>query len=84
MGSFTLHALDDELDYQLSIEAKRQKKSKNQLVKEILARHLGMPDKNGSYEDDYSEFCGLWSAAEAADFNRIQKENNRIDDGEWT
>ena len=82
MSSFTIHALDHNLDQRLSLEAKRSRKSKNQFVKDILARSLGMP-VDGKYTDDYREFCGLWSAAEMAAFNASQAENSRVDFGDW-
>jgi len=82
MSSITIHALDHNLDQRLSLEAKRSKKSKNQLVKDLLARSLGM-SVDGKYADDYREFCGLWSASEFAAFNASQAENSRVDPADW-
>ncbi len=82
MSSITIHDLDHELDRKLSEEAQRSKKSKNQLIKDFLARALGLPTQ-GRYSDDYREFCGLWSAADLRAFNRIQAENSRIDEADW-
>lgn len=82
MSSITIHALDADLDRRLSEEARRSKKSKNQLVKGLLTRSLGMP-VDGRYADDYREFCGLWSAGELAAFNGSQAENSSIDAADW-
>jgi ABC-type phosphate/phosphonate transport system substrate-binding protein len=82
MSSITIHALDSELDQRLTEEARSRKKSKNQLVKELLARSLGMR-VDGRYADDYREFCGLWSAGELAAFNTTQTENSRVDAMDW-
>lgn len=82
MSSFTIHNLDADIDMQLTIEAKKNKKSKNQLIKELLAKSLGLAVQN-SYVDDYGEFCGLWSAEEAREFTAAQEDNNRIDNEEW-
>ncbi len=82
MGSITIHAMDEGLDRRLAEEARRGKKSKNQLVKELLARSLGLRSES-RYADDYREFCGLWSAEEAAAFNAAQADNSRIDLADW-
>jgi hypothetical protein len=82
MSSITIHSLDTELDSKLTAEARRRKTSKNRLVKEILARSLGMPEK-GRYADDYREFCGVWTVEERAAFERGQGDNSRIDDEDW-
>jgi len=78
MSSITIHALEPALDQRLSEEARLHRKSKNQLVKDLLARSLGMP-VDGKYADDFREFCGLWSVEELAAFNAAQTENSSVD-----
>ena len=82
MTSITIHKIDSYLDQRLTEEAKRRKTSKNSLVKELLARSLGLPVK-GKLSDDYSEFCGLWTAEERAEFEARQTENSKSDPEEW-
>ncbi len=82
MGSITIHNLDAALDRKLSDEAKRRKTSKNRLVKELLAASLGLP-VDGSFSDEYREFCGIWAAEELEEFNASQTENRRIDEEDW-
>ena len=82
MSSITIHALDVDLDLRLTEEAKRNKKSKNKLVKELLAHSLGMAS-GGSFSDDYREFCGLWNPGERAVFEAVQVENSRVDEADW-
>ncbi|HKJ84639.1 MAG TPA: hypothetical protein VKA06_01115 [Spirochaetia bacterium] len=79
--SFTVHDIDPELDQKLTDRARRENLSKNQLVKRILGRAMGV--STGGPEDDYREFLGAWSAQEKAAFDRQQKDNERIDDREW-
>jgi hypothetical protein len=57
--------------------------SKNNLVKELLARSLGLPI-NGKLPDDYSEFCGLWTESEYEQFNANQRGNSRVDSEDWS
>jgi hypothetical protein len=82
MSSITIHALDPAIDSRLTEEARRSKKSKNQLVKDILARALGLPSEE-KFADDYREFCGIWTAAQRAEFDASQAGNQRVDDGDW-
>jgi ABC-type phosphate/phosphonate transport system substrate-binding protein len=82
MSSITIHDLDHELDRKLTEEARRSRKSKNQVVKDFLARALGM-QVHGRYSDDYGEFCGRWSEDELKTFNRLQAENSKIDATDW-
>ena len=82
MASFTIHSIEPELDEKLTAEAKRRNTSKNRLVKELLARSLGMR-VHGEVTDDYREFCGLWSAEEHAEFMSRQEDNACVDAGDW-
>ena len=83
MSSFTVHEVDSELDRRLTEEARRRNTSKNRLVKEILARALGLSAES-KRPDDYQEFCGVWSAQEFAEFSSGQAENSTIDPEQWT
>lgn len=82
MSSFTIHSVDEELNRRLSEEAMRRKTSKNKLVKDLLARSLGMRTEGKLY-DDYREFCGLWSEQESKEFDARQEDNSRVDPEEW-
>jgi hypothetical protein len=82
MSSITIHAIDAELDRRLSEEARRRKKSKNALVKDLLARSLGLPTESAETEE-YAEFFGLWSDEERLAFEAASADNERIDEAEW-
>lgn len=82
MSSITIHEIDDSLNERLTRESRRQKKSKNQLIKELLAKEMGLPTGQG-YADDYREFCGLWTAEEARQFTLTQADNSTVDPEDW-
>ena len=82
MSSLTIHDIDVDLDLRLTDEAKRNKKSKNQLIKDALAHSVGMTT-DGKYADDYREFCGIWTAGERETFDAFQADNSRLDEGDW-
>jgi len=80
--SFTIHDIDKKLDARLSQRARMSGKSKNKLVKDILAQALGLPTEDG-LTDDYGEFCGVWTEAEAKEFEDIQADNRKTDPRDW-
>lgn len=82
MASITIHSIDAALNERLTQESRRRNKSKNQLIKELLSREMGLP-VGDSYADDYREFCGVWTAAEAAEFEKSQADNTRLDPEDW-
>ncbi len=82
MASITIHDIDRRLNERLTDESRRRNRSKNQLIKEILSKEMGLP-VGGSYADDYREFCGVWTAAEAAEFAESQRELERVDPEDW-
>jgi len=82
MASLTIHDIETELNERLSAAARRSGKSKNAYIKEVLAREMGVP-VNGAYADDYSEFVGVWTAAEAREFADTQAGNSAVDPGDW-
>ena len=79
MSSITIHALDPELDRRLSAKAKHEGKSKNLLVKECLAKAVGL----GPYDHEYDEFCGVWTSEESAAYMAVTKDHSHIDAEEW-
>jgi hypothetical protein len=82
MSSITIHEIDPVLDRRLSSVAKERGKSKNLLVKELLASALGLAVQ-GKYTDDYREFCGLWTREEAEQFESAVVDNAVVDPSDW-
>ncbi len=80
--SFTIHGVDRELDDKLTERARRERISKNRLVKIILSQAMGLAGPNGERED-YREFLGAWSSADKAIFEEAQIENQRVDGNDW-
>lgn len=82
MSSFTIHMIDHELDTKLSAEAKKRGTSKNNLVKDLLAEALGIARHNAA-NDDYRSFCGVWTAAERAEFEAGIEDVRTIHPEDW-
>ena len=83
MSSITIHSIEPDLNERLNKLAKTKGKSKNRLIKEILAHSVGaadLPEKT----NEYHQFCGLWSREEYERFSSRQDSNSRIDPEDWT
>ncbi len=76
--AFTIHGLDKELDERLTERARHERTSKNQLVKRLLARAMGLESGNPA-PDDYGEFLGRWTKDDVDEFERRQSDNGRVD-----
>lgn len=82
MGSFTIHSLDQELDRRLSESARERKTSKNNLIKSLLSKALGVPGTEQD-SDEYGEFCGLWTEDEVREFQEKWNGSGSVDPGDW-
>lgn len=76
MGSISIRNVDGQLAEKLKKQAKASKKSVNQLVLDILKRHLGL-EKEKRYTRQYDDLDMLFGRWSEGDFKRIQ---GKIDD----
>ena len=84
MKSITIHDLDDSLEVLLEQTAKDHGLSLNRTVKMLLRKALGLePNGDGERRADFAEFCGGWSKADAAEFERHTKDFRKIDPRDW-
>ena len=85
MGSISIRNVDERVAKKLKQQAKKSKKSVNQLVLEILSRHVGLEKEQRFTRtfDDLDMLFGRWSEA---DYKYIQgriNEERRIDEELW-
>jgi hypothetical protein len=53
-------------------------------IKILLRQALGLEEQhNGDRRADFAEFCGGWSKAEAAEFERNTKDFRKVDPRDW-
>lgn len=83
-ATLTIHAVDDPLSKRLAALAKREKKSLNQTMKDILAGHFGLrPSGSARPKNDIMRFCGVLTPADAKALHKAQAPFGRIDPEEW-
>jgi len=84
MKSITIHNLDDSLDALIEAKAREEGLSLNKTVKLLLRRALGLgPAGPTDRKTDFAEFCGVWSQAEKAEFDKNTKDLRAIDRRDW-
>ena len=84
MKSLTLHNIDEPLLTLVRENARIQKKSINQYLKEIIEHSLGYKKTSTpKYHDDFNGLCGVWSIDERFEFDDHVKEFEHIDQEDW-
>jgi hypothetical protein len=84
MNTFTIHALGPAVEKQIRAKARKDGKSLNQTLKELLAASVGVtPKPAAEAQTDFAEFCGIWSAKEAAAFQAATADLETVDKADW-
>ncbi|GAB1481889.1 hypothetical protein MASR2M78_07040 [Treponema sp.] len=81
MKSITIHDLDDDLSQRIESYATERKLSLNKSIKQILRSALGLSSSTKTYAD-FTDLCGVWSAAEAQEFENAIKDLEEIEENE--
>lgn len=85
MGSISIRSVDEQLADRLKQQARVSKKSVNQLVLEILKRHVGL-EKEKRFTREYDDLDALFGRWSEEDFRQIQGKidnERRIDEELW-
>ncbi len=83
MKSITVHKLDEGLVREIEKRANEQSTSLNRTIKQLLRQALGLgSDKKPAV--DFSDLCGVWTAAELKQFEENTADLNRVQAGDWS
>ncbi len=84
MSTLTIHALDAAVEKRIRAKAKRDGRSLNRTLKELLARSVGVsPAPAADHRADFAEFCGIWTPEDAREFKAATADLERIDQEDW-
>jgi len=84
MGTLTIHALDPAVEKRVRAKARREGKSMNQALKELLATSVGIgPSHDTDHRSDFTEFHGVWTEAEAKAFDEAIADLEKVDPADW-
>ena len=84
MSSLTIHGLDPDVEKRIRGKARKERKSLNQTVKELLAKSVGMRASSPADDRaDFVEFAGIWSERDLREFEAATADLERIDEEDW-
>ena len=84
MSTLTIHALDTVVEERVRAKAKREGRSLNQTLKELLAASVGAhPSPAADHRADFVEFHGVWSAQDARGFQAATADLETVDQRDW-
>ena len=81
MKTITIHNIDKVLDSKIRERAKKEKKSLNQTVQDMLMEYEGIHNKNK--RDDFNEFLGLWNDRDLKEFKDKTSGFEKINKSDW-
>jgi len=84
MKSLSVHGIDDETEKKIEERAKNEGKSVNKIVKELIAKALGLGEKPPDNRSEFADLCGVWTEAEASEFMELIADLEIADAGDWT
>jgi len=84
MKSMTIHGIDDQLAALIKEKAAAEGLSVNKTIKKLLEISLGIkPRPPGDNRNHFTEFCGVWSEKDFAEFEDNTADTRNIDPGDW-
>jgi plasmid stability protein len=83
MKSISVHGIDEEIEKAIKERAKNEEKSVNKVVKELIAKALGMGEKQPDNRAEFADLCGVWTEAEASEFMELIADLETVDAKDW-
>jgi hypothetical protein len=83
MKSITVHGIDSETEGLIKDRAKIAGKSVNKVVKELLAKALGLGRYKNDHRDEYHELFGVWKEDDEKQFLKGVKDLEGVHPEHW-
>ena len=83
MKTITVHGIDKETEKLIRERAKSAGTSVNKVVKELLAKALGIDKEKHDRRADFSEFFGVWTEADEKDFLEAVQDFEAVQPEDW-
>ena len=84
MKSISVHGIDEKMEKKIAERAKAEGKSVNRIVKELLAKALGMWDKPPDNRAVFEDLSGAWTEEEEREFLESIADLEKTDEKDWT
>ncbi|MBI3185816.1 MAG: hypothetical protein HYZ28_27070 [Myxococcales bacterium] len=83
MSSITIHGLDDALASAIRAKARAERTSINRAVKRLLEEVLGVRPSGQKHRKSFERFCGMWSRAQAKEFEKAVADFEKVERADW-
>lgn len=84
MAVLTIHALDAAVEKRIRAKARKEGKSLNRAVKELLAERVGVGAPSAAdRRTEFAEFAGIWSEDDEREFGAATAACGAIDREDW-
>jgi len=83
MKSITIHGLDKETERLIQERAKSAGTSVNRIVKELLAKALGVDKDKHDHREEFLEFLGVWTETDEKEFLEAIHDLEAVHPGDW-
>jgi ferritin-like protein len=82
--SISVHGIDKEIEQKIGERAKSEGKSVNRIVKELIAKALGMGEKPPDNRAMFEDLSGVWTEAQEREFMDSIADLETTDEEDWT
>lgn len=83
MRSITIHDLDPSIAALVKQRARDEGLSLNRTLKLLLEEALGVRPAAQKHRAHFEKFCGMWTKAQAAEFDRTVADLGTVDPADW-
>lgn len=83
MKSITVHGIDKETEKLIRERAKSAGTSVNRIVKELLAKALGLGKEKPDHREEFLDLFGLWTEDDEKQFLEAQQDFEAVYPGDW-
>jgi ferritin-like protein len=83
MKSISIHGIDEKTGQAIGERAKSEGKSVNKIVKELIAKALGLGDKPPDNRAMFEDLSGIWTEEEEQEFTASIADLEKTDEKDW-
>jgi plasmid stability protein len=84
LRSISVHGIEDDILKAIEKRAKREGRSVNRVVKDLIAKGLGLGDKPPDNRAMFEDLSGVWTEAQEREFLDSLADLETTDEEDWT
>ena len=84
MKSLSIHGIDPKLEQVIKERAEKEGRSVNKIVKDLIAKGLGLEEKPPDNRAMFVDLSGVWTEAQEREFLDSIADLETTDEEDWT